>query len=358
MEVPESNPDWPVVGHEHAVRLLRRSIVAGRISHAYLFTGPPHVGKTTLAKAFAVALNCSDPNGPCGTCRACRLIPLDRYHDVQTVAAAQETGADGEGGEASRGPKLKASISIDQVRAMQHDAALAPYEAKRKVYVVRNAEKLRIEAANSLLKTLEEPPPSVIIVLTALDASLLLPTVVSRCQQVSLRPLPTAQIENALRERSGLAADATARLARLSRGCYGWAMEAASHPRMVAAYTARLEQALSVPTQSLTQRFALAEKLAGEHSGNTQGLQDLLALWLGCWRDILLHGSRCSELSAYTDFSAGVSALARHIPPARVLNVCRDIEQTIQFIAANVNARLALEALMLKLPAVDPLASR
>ena len=177
---------WPVIGHEWAIELLAHAIRSGRLSHAYLFTGPSQVGKTTLARAFAQALLCETGQGaPCGesACRTCQRIAQGRYPDVQIIAAEKNT------------------IQIEQVRALQADAALSPLEGRRKIFIIREIERATLPAANALLKTLEEPPPQVILLLTSTRRDQVLPTILSRCQIVALRPLPLEQVQAALRER-------------------------------------------------------------------------------------------------------------------------------------------------------------
>ncbi len=209
---------WQIVGHRRAVRLLQNSIDANRVSHAYLLSGPRHIGKFTLAKEFAKALNCTEEAArPCGQCRSCRKIDRGVHPDVQSI-------------DLEDGSK---NISIDAVRRLQEGVALRPAEGRTKVYLLREAERLSEAAANSLLKTLEEPPPSVVMVLTTLDATMLLPTLVSRCQQIGLRPIPTKEIEAVLRQRFADSPERARLLATLARGRMGWALQAASNPSIL-----------------------------------------------------------------------------------------------------------------------------
>ena len=116
-EVVNASPQWPVIGHETAVRLLRRGLEQGRLSHAYLFVGPDGVGKLTLARALAQTLLCEAPlpsARPCGRCRACQLIAQDRHPDVRLILP----------------PEADRALGIEQIRELQHDASLSPVEGR------------------------------------------------------------------------------------------------------------------------------------------------------------------------------------------------------------------------------------
>ena len=175
---------WSLIDHDWAVTQLRQSLVHDRVAHAYLFCGPPQVGKTHLARLWAQALLCPRPEPPCGQCPSCRKIDHGTHPDVQLLA----------------GQGAGQSIKIHQVRALQREAVLLPYEGPRRVFILRRFDLATVEAANSLLKTLEEPPAHVVLILTAVDASALPPTVVSRCQRLDLRPVPPGVIQSALEQ--------------------------------------------------------------------------------------------------------------------------------------------------------------
>ena len=149
-----------IVGHDWAVDILRAAIRHERVGHAYLITGPAQVGKTTLARTFAQALNCQAADvaaRPCGKCRPCQLIAADRHTDVRLLQP--EVG--------SRGNPI---IKIDQIRTLQQELSLAAYEARWKVAILRQFEAANASAANAFLKTLEEPPRQVVLLMTATDA--------------------------------------------------------------------------------------------------------------------------------------------------------------------------------------------
>ncbi|MDD5081898.1 MAG: AAA family ATPase, partial [Dehalococcoidales bacterium] len=167
---------WPVVGQARVVDLLKRSLERRAVAHAYLLVGPPHVGKMTLALTLAQALNCEATAPPCGQCSSCQKVVSAKHADVQVINLISSL----EPGET----KPQAEISIDQIRQMQHSASLPPFEGRCKVFIIEGAEHLSDEAANCLLKTLEEPVGRVVFILLTTSERLLPATVVSRCQRL------------------------------------------------------------------------------------------------------------------------------------------------------------------------------
>jgi DNA polymerase-3 subunit delta' len=328
---PSASPHWPIVGHEWAVEHLDRAIQHGRVRHAYLFTGPDRIGKMTLARVFAAALNCTGDRPPCGQCRACTLIARDAHPDVTLVEAAS----------------MGSALRIEQVRELQQTLALRPYEARYRVAILRRFHEANPAAANALLKTLEEPSPDVVLILTANSADGLLPTIVSRCQLLNLRPLPVRTVRDALERGWGAPGDVAQTLAQLSGGRIGWAIRAVEDP-------AELEQrdlALDLLRQALhgsrRERFALVGQLALEKSV----LLTLLDVWQGYWRDALLVASGSHAPVTNTDRAEELSHLAETAGLEGAQRALAATRRTIDYLGKNVNTRLALEVLLLDYPA-------
>lgn len=320
---------WQIIGHEWAAELLCRSIATRRNTHAYLFTGPPQVGKTRLALALAQSLNCEVPDSPCGQCPACRRIIAGSHPDVQVVVG---TGA---------GRKIK----IDQVRALQREAVLAPYEGRYRVYILRRVDRATTEAANSLLKILEEPPAHVVLILTAVHPEALPATVLSRCQCLHLRPVPAQVVEEALNAR-GLAPSDAHLLSRLSGGRVGWAVDASEDDAVLNQRQQELDQLLEFMAASRVERLDAAWKA----SRDTQDLLRRIELWMVWWRDLLLvrAGNDAHVLNA--DRSDELRKLMKQTTLSEIWAMLQALQRTSEQLQANVNARLALEGLLLKLP--------
>jgi DNA polymerase-3 subunit delta' len=338
MSVRDSVDRPLVIGHEWALELLQRGLAQNRLAQAYLFAGLPRIGKTTLALYLARAVNCLAEQGlspsvargdkPCGQCSACRKIGQGLHPDVRLVG---ESGG---------------SIKIGQIRELQMEMNLAPYEGQRRVYILCNFQQATLEAANCLLKTLEEPPPRVILVLTVPQAEMLLPTIISRCQVLNLRPLSIVQVQQALEEHWGIEPRRARILAKLSGGRIGWAIQAGQDDTLLRArekYLVALEQAIR---QERTDRVGLAQQL----SQNPQGLPEVLDLWQGWWRDLLLAKSGNLQALVNIDREQTISSEAQHYTLNEVHSCLRSIERVAQQIEQNVNATLAMEVLLLSMP--------
>jgi DNA polymerase-3 subunit delta' len=328
---------WPVVGHKWAVELLQSSLTAGRQPHAMLFTGPPRVGKRTLALALAAAINCTAGGAkPCGQCRSCQLIARGVHPDVRVVQA--------DGGESSREGVLK----IDQIRELQRAAALAPIESPFRVFVLREIERANLPAANALLKTLEEPPAQVVLLLTSARPHALLPTIVSRCQVLALRPLPLAKIAHALVDRWGASPEDAELLSRLSEGHIGWAVERLKDSAARDERARRLADAQHLPRQGRLQRLTYAEAL----TRSPASIHPTLMLWMSWWRDLLLIQQGCGRFVSNADRLPELEQQALSLDPAQVRQFVTRLHKAPNQLNQNANARLLLETLLLHMPAV------
>jgi DNA polymerase-3 subunit delta' len=324
---------WQIIGHNWAVAFLRRALATGRVAHAYLFVGQPQIGKTRLALALAQALNCTRPDPPCGECASCLKIEHGTHPDVRVIEG------EGAGG----------SIKIDQVRALQRETVLSPYEGRSRVWILRSMDRATIEAANSLLKTLEEPPPHVVLVLTAVYAELLPPTVVSRCQRLDLRPAALSDVETRLRE-LGISLPQAQLLARLSGGRVGWALQAAQDTKLLRQRHADLEQWIQLLSADRVERLDFAWKASRDPLAS----RELLERWTTWWRDLLLLCGHNERYLLNLDGSDDLTRLAARSTLKEVWAVLRALQAAAAQLEANVNARLAWEGLMLQLPHWQP----
>ncbi len=330
-------PGWNITGHEHAIDILRRTLIAQQVRHAYLFTGPQHIGKSLLARRFAQTLLCiggPDPNvapqEPCNHCLPCRKVLHGNHPDMHVIAKAPD----------------KQFILIEQIRALQSDSARHTLEGRRNIFIIENAQDMNAQSANCILKTLEEPEADVILLLTVPDAGLLLPTIVSRVQLVPMQLLTNLQIKNALIQQWDVEPKEAELIAALAAGRMGWAVQAAENDDLLAQRREQLEYLTKILSMSRVQRFDFVQKLGTD----AEKVQTLLELWLLWWRDMVLTANGCLDLSVNVDMRPQLKAQATKLGTAEAERMVRRIIETMEAIAQNVNTRVALEVLMLDLP--------
>jgi DNA polymerase-3 subunit delta' len=328
-----------MIGHAWAADLLRRHLEADAVRHAYLLTGPEGVGKRTLAVRMAQAWNCQAPpavGDACGECRACRGIEAGTYPDLHRLQPEEEGGA----------------IRVEAVRELERMLALAAYEGRGRVAILDSFHAATEGAANALLKTLEEPPPRVLMLLTAPAAEDLLPTVVSRCEVLRLRPVPREEIERALREEGAPEAEAQW-LAAEAGGRPGWALRMWRDPKRRQAWAKSVEEMAGLLKAGRSERLAYAERLIRRwkelpsYEEKRAALLEHLEPWSGALRQAMRSAL---GLEAGGGGGQAVDDVARAGSADTVIRAVRALEWTTEAVRRNANLQLALEALLLELP--------
>ena len=352
---------WGTIGNSAAITLLKGAIDQDRVSHAYLFTGPNRVGKRTLAVDFARALNCNaqdiampgwaelQPDIPCGQCSACDRIARSSYADVQIITSRTQSSKDTD----SKATQRRVMIGIDLIKDLQSDAMLEPYEGRTKVFIIDEANRMSPDASNALLKTLEEPPGRVHIILTSPSADLLPETITSRCHLVRLRPVPTDVIEAALVARSDVTADDANKLAKMSMGAPGWAIAAVNDPSLVDVRRQSASRIVDVINADLPNRFDYAFEMSREFRSNRNLAIEEVERWLEIVRDIAMIQNGLNQHVTYDDRLQELSDLATALTPHEVATAAGTIRRTRDALMVNALPQLAFDAMMLQVPTVS-----
>ncbi|UCF71886.1 MAG: DNA polymerase III subunit delta' [Deltaproteobacteria bacterium] len=263
-----------IIGQEKAIGFLRGVIASDKIAPAYLFTGIQGIGKRTTAMAFALLLNCANPvdGDGCKRCSSCKKISDGNHPDLIFIGPDQE----------------KKAIGIDQIREINRHLAFSPVLGQRRIIVIDPAEKMSDEAANAFLKALEEPPPGNILILNVRDPDQLPSTIVSRCQRVPFKPLPTQDIEDWLLREGNVDKESAKILARLSEGSLGEAIKLA-HDDLFTERVNLVTTLHSVMNGSPDMLLDLAQKFSdlGKRAATNRELKDdRIALMLGIWKSL------------------------------------------------------------------------
>lgn len=331
-----------IIGQEKAISFLKTVIQSGKMPHAYLFTGIPGVGKTTTALALAQAVNCEQPVGyqGCRVCRTCRQIEHGNFPDLATVEPEGQ------------------NIKIEQIREINRNLSYKPISGKYRVIIIQQAETLTLEASNSFLKTLEEPPADNILILNVIEPRDLLSTIVSRCQRIGFRPLSAPVISAYLTKEHGIDEEKADLLAKIAEGSLGRAQILVENDFL----EKRLEFIEEVVR--LQSKGIRAEKLlemAEDYSSmdqrggsainrQTSYLSQLLGVWKSWYRDLILlkvHGPR--DLLINVDFSNKLKEISRNLKLERLIDSLLVIDQAHRDYIQFRNRDLIVENMMFDL---------
>ncbi|MBX6753269.1 MAG: DNA polymerase III subunit delta' [Thermorudis peleae] len=335
-----SNHNWNIIGHEAAVRQLQQALLRGQLAHAYLFSGPPHIGRRTLAVRFSQALCCQAPDDerPCGQCPACRRISHGTHPDFITISSPE---GDTHGG--------NTRISIETIREIRTAITLRPLEAPYRIVLLDGADELSHDAADALLKTLEEPPSYAIFLLIVTSPEDLPETVRSRCQLIPLHPVPRMRVRAVL-EAQGYPSSDAALIAQLSQGRVGLALQLAEDPAQLERYRTAGQIGLTMLTNRLNALLQARELAERYRRGQRETVAHQLSVLITLWDDLLALRAGLSERIAFVEFRETLDSLAQRWDIAAIAQGLAATCRALADLEANVQARLALDTMVLAWP--------
>ena len=316
-----------IVGQEHMTGHLQNAIRMGKVSHAYIIQGEAGSGKKLLADTFAITLQCEEGGiEPCGHCQSCKQAVSGNHPDIRRVTHE------------------KATIGVDDIRLqLNNDILVKPYSRPYKVYIIEEAEKMTEQAQNAMLKTIEEPPEYAVIILLTVNAKLLLPTILSRCILLNVRPVPRQQITKLLTERHGIAGFMAEVAADFADGVPGKAIAYAGSGEFVDLkdeVLRVLRRLNSMPAEEIYKKVK-------EWAGRKPELQDILSLMNLWYRDVLVMKSTGgSGHPVFREEERELINQADQMSFARIEECIEAIELTRQRMSANVNLEVSLEMLL------------
>ncbi len=325
-------PFSDIIGHERPKTILQAALRQDRIAHAYLFHGDEGIGKQLVALRFAQALNCESGDGSdtCGTCRSCMQIEARTHPDFLAVDPDPELA----------NPQIK----IEQIRDLEHQIAYQPLIGRKKVFLINDADRMTLGAANALLKTLEEPPDHSILVLVSGRPSALPATIRSRCQALRFAPPARTQVEAALIIKREIPPAEARLLAAASQSRLGTALTmdlAATHATLDELCAIASPQTLRSVTAILTAAEAFHKSDRGPEVLDWLSLwtRDLLLVCIGADQDQLVHADRLPLLKT----------AVRSAQADRLADLLDEIDQLQRSAGRNLNLHMALETVLLHL---------
>ena len=340
-----------VVGQDHVIRTLRHALESGRVANAYLFVGSRGIGKTTLSRIFAKALNCLSPKGaePCGECENCRQIAEGRSLAVVEIDGASHN-------------------KVEDVHDIIESVKFAPNVSKYRIFIIDEVHMLSAAAFNALLKTLEEPPPHVKFIFATTEGDKVLPTIVSRCQRFDLRRIRTAQIAGRLRkicDAEGVKATDDALLA-IARGAEGGMRDALSSLDQLIAFSGgdiTEEDALSV--FGLVSRKALEDLAGAILKGDSaailksvdafdsagKNMRRISGELMAHFRNILVYnamGGKSASADLTPDQVKTIAEQAKGVDPGRVFRIADRLSELEDRLRHVLSVRTVIEMALLK----------
>lgn len=320
-----------IIGQNHIKEHLKSTVSSGKVSHAYLITGEIAQGKEFIANIFAQALLCENPvNGvePCGNCHSCIQAITKNHPDIITVTHEKSN-----------------TISVDDIRRqIVGDIVIKPYESKYKIYIMNQAEKMNVQAQNALLKTLEEPPEYAVILLLTTSKAAMLPTVLSRCVQLDMRPVEDKVVRKYLMSELKIPDYQADICVAFARGNIGKAKSLAMSEEFENIKEEAIRVLKDIKTMEVSDMLTTVKNLQ-EYKMNTNDFLDIMMIW---YRDVLMYkATRDADSIVFKDEGAQIRKCASESAYEGIEEILKAIETAKVRLKANVNFDTTMELLLL-----------
>ena len=322
-----------IIGHQKQWRFLRKSVELGKISHSFLFFGPAHLGKNTLALEFIKLLNCQNDllqKRPCQVCRSCQDIEKRQHPDLLFL---QPQGKE---------------IQISQIRELTNRLSLRPFMSPFKAAIVDQAHSMNQEAQTALLKTLEEPKGNAVLILITEYPETLFPTILSRVQKIKFYPVKKKEIEDYLSQK-GCPQDKIKLISSISFGKPGAALNFLLNSEILKAEHQKIADLIKITADrpDLISRFQYAKRITQKTIESPQNTREILESWLRYFRELfLIHSGVISHSEGYPE----LQKVSKRYSLSKLREIIEMLQKIIFFLSTtNINPKLALEILMLEL---------
>lgn len=317
-----------IIGHERIIESLKKSIEKGSISHSYLFEGDEGLGKKKTAEVFAKTLLCKEQKEePCNTCSSCIKFDRGNHPDVEVIEPD------------------KGLIKKGDIEALIKSVVTAPFESARKVFIINDCHKMNREAMNSLLKTLEEPPEYIVIILITSVANNLLPTILSRCQNIKFYPIETAKVVDYLIKNYGKTKDEARFIAEFTKGSIGKSIELSVSDE----FFQKRDEIIKIIDNLLMGDKVRAFNSIDFFNDNKVNIDEVLDMILFWFRDLIVYKVIGDNNLIINKDKISIISNESFIDFQRINDIIERVQQTKEDISRNVNFQLSIETMLLNI---------
>ena len=329
-----------ILGQEHIKKEMQRAIAENKVSHAYMIAGEELAGKKFVANVIAQTLLCEHPlqtemgTEPCGECASCKKVQLNAHPDLRKVTHEKE-----------------GNLSVDEIKdQLIDDCSLMPFLGNRKVYIIPDAQLMNQAAQNKLLKTLEEPPSYVTIILLTTSMESMLTTIRSRCVPFSLRPVEHETLKQYLMQEMGENAVSAEFAARFARGSTGRAVLLVQDAEFAAKARNMIEMLVNLQSMDIARITREMKELFGDKCADVRARDEFFHICLCYFRDILLfRATENPENLILRDKEEYISLVARNTSFYRVVRVNEAMDEAKRSIRSNVNAQYVMQFFIMQI---------